>query len=130
MARLSLEEGAGVFHFHWLFLQKWDCKPRGGTADSTLVLAGSLLWSPSCLVKQVGLLCLYLLLGTGCVLLGGYPWLLCTTPFPWEGSNCCFSLSSSPPSGEEPGDLFYQGQTDVNSFSTKISVPLPPSQML
>lgn len=35
-----------------------------------------------------------------------------------------------PPSGEEPGDLFYEGQTDVNSFSTKISAPLLPSQML
>ena len=35
-----------------------------------------------------------------------------------------------PPSGEEPGDLFYKGQTDVNSFSTKISAPLLPSQTL
>lgn len=66
VARWSLEEVAGIFHFHWLLLQMWDCEPRGGTADSTLVLAGSLLWSLSCLPKQVGLLCRHPFLGTGC----------------------------------------------------------------
>lgn len=72
VARWSLEEGAGIFHFHWLLLQTWNCEPRGITAGSILILAGSWLWSPSCLAKQVGLLFLQALLSTGCVLLGGY----------------------------------------------------------
>lgn len=67
VARWSLEEGAGIFHFHWLLLQMWDCEPRGVTADSSLVLAGSLLSSPSCLPKQVAPLCPHPFLGTGCI---------------------------------------------------------------
>lgn len=43
VARWSLEEGTGIFHFHWLLLQTWDCEARVGTADTTLVLARSLL---------------------------------------------------------------------------------------
>lgn len=117
-ARWSLEEGAGIFHFHWLFLGLRAKRQH-------LELPGSLLlslpaWQSRCECSACGM-----------GVLGGFQGWLCPIPFPWEGSNCCCSLViQMPPSGEEPGDLFYKGQTDVNSFSTKISAPFPPSQML
>lgn len=62
------------------------------------------------------------------------PWLLCqlcTASSPREGSSCLLqTIIQTPINGGEPGDLFYKGQTDVNSFSTKISAPLPSSQRL
>lgn len=117
-ARWSLEEGAGVFHFHWLLLGLRAKRQH-------LVLPGSLLLSLPARQSRWDL--------SACAMcvLGGYPWWLCPIPFPWEASNCCSNLIiQMPPSGEEPGDLFYKGQTDVNSFSTKISAPFPPSQRL
>lgn len=104
------------------------CKPepRGGTAAGAMGLAGSLLPAPLASASQSRWDC-----SSDCTRcsVAPVPALHCFFP-PGRIQLLLQTIIQTPLNGGEPGDLFYKGQTDVNSFSTKISAPLPSSQTL